>query len=355
MPSPTAPSAEHGKNRPGKIKRLFRQFGRKLTAWRRQWKRPYDPRQLDSRVTFAGRELGFYYLYHPKQILVHQEKDPMGFSVIKIGSRAYRQPLTHCQVALGHFHEYLETKNEAAKQQFLRSADLLLEAMETVTLGGIACRVWYYRFPLPTYVPHPIPWISCMAQGGAMSVFCRAYQMTGRKEFLDAAKGATAVYNVPVEQGGILGADREEHVYYEEYPFPGKSYHVLNGFMSSLMGLYDLYRATGDEEAKRLFDQGMATLTADSILARYDLGYCSLYDLSGVRRVRPAYIRYNLVHVRQLTVFYRITGNDLLRRWAERWFAYSQNPLCRFRCLLDTIVYGLRNIPRHLKEAMIES
>jgi hypothetical protein len=358
-PSQSAGSSERpagdGSGHKGKFQRLLQHFRYKFDKWRKKRKTPYDPRQIDPRVTFVGRELGFNYMYHPKEVWAHPEQDPEGFSIVLTGGRWHRQPLTHCHITMLHFHQYLETGSEAAKQQFLKGADLLLRARQTVNLGGITCDVWHYLFEVPTYAPHPVPWICCMSQGEAMSVFCRAYQMTGRKEFLEAAKGAMAVYNVPVSEGGILGTDREGHVYYEEYPFPGKTYHVLNGFMYSLMGLYDLYRATGDQEAKRLFEQGIATLTAEGVLDRYDIGYCSRYDQHSGIRFGPAYVRYNLVHVRQLIVLYRITGDDMLRQWAERWFAYSRDPLCRFRCLLESIAWRLRNIPRYVREAITET
>jgi hypothetical protein len=323
--------------------------------WARKRKTPFDVREFDPRIEFAGRQLGFHYIYHPRDVWAHTEADEEGFSTIFIGGRWRRQPCTQCHMTMCRFHDWLETGRPEARQQFLGAADLLLKTAEVVELAGRLCYLWTYDFQMPTYAPHPAPWISCLSQSWAISVFCRAYQMTGRDEFLVAARGAMATYSVPVADGGLLGRDQDGHIYYEEYPFPGKDCHVLNGFLSSLMGLYDLYRATGDEEAKRLFDEGIATVAADGVLERYDLGYCSVYDQSGARRIKPAYTRYNLVHVRQLLVLYRITGIEKFREFAERWFSYSRRPACRARCLFDAVVYRLQNIPRYVREAFARS
>ena len=55
-----------------------------------------------------------------------------------------------------------------------------------------------------------------------------------------------------------------QYTWYEEYPFSGGLY-VLNGFMYSMIGLYDLLSADGAPEdlkitAKEIFDVGFESL-----------------------------------------------------------------------------------------------
>ena len=47
--------------------------------------------------------------------------------------------------------------------------------------------------------------------------------------------------------------------FYEEYPTTKGNY-TLNGFMFTLVGLYDYYKVTGNELAKELYDDGIETL-----------------------------------------------------------------------------------------------
>ena len=76
----------------------------------------------------------------------------------------------------------------------------------------------------------------------------------------------------------------ERYVWYEEYPFE-EGLFVLNGFMYSLIGLYDLSSASSApqearDEAKELFDEGIVSLKA--LLPLYDNGKGSNYDLQHV-------------------------------------------------------------------------
>jgi hypothetical protein len=328
---------------------------RRLTfAWRkRKW--PFDVRHLDARVDFFGPQLGFHYLYHPLDRSAHRDTDEQGFSVIWGQGQWHRQPTTHCHVTMDHFHRYLETGDPASKDRFLKGARLLLDARHRTRLGHVTCDVWHFGFEVSAYVPHPLPWISCLSQSWAISVFCRAYQMTGCEDYLESARGAMAAYEAPVAEGGIRWTDRRGRVYYEEYPFPGKVRHVLNGFMSSLMGLYDLYRATSDKPAKHLFEEGVATVASPDVLDRYDKGYISAYDQGPWSGVQPYNPRYHLLHVRQLLVLHRITGIEALRATADRWHRYSRDPTCRLRWRLECLAYRMRNLPHYLRDTIRSS
>jgi len=282
----------------------------------------------------------------------YREADVKGFSIININSQWYRAPVTHCHMAMRDFHRYLETGDEQERRRFLEKADLLLDAKTRVSLDGRDCDLWQCWVPVRGYLPHATPWISCLAQSWAISVFCRAYQMTGRQEFLDSAFRSMATYEVPVEHGGIRATDPENNVYYEEYAFVGQLRHVLNGFMSSLMGLYDLYRATEGKNAKRLFDEGIATVSSQNVLDRYDKGYISAYDQAPWRGVNSSSPRYHMLHIRQLLILHRITGIETLRERAERWYRYSRDPICRFRWTVGSTGYWVRSVPRICRQVL---
>ena len=54
---------------------------------------------------------------------------------------------------------------------------------------------------------------------------------------------------------------------------------MLNGFLQSLVGLYDFAAATGDRRAQRLFSAGDRAARRE--IPRYDTGAWSLYSLGG--------------------------------------------------------------------------
>ena len=103
-----------------------------------------------------------------------------------------------------------------------------------------------------------------MAQGHGLSVMVRAAQVTGQTRFWEAAHLALGPFKKDTTEGGVRNRFLNKYVWYEEYPFTEGLY-VLNGFMYSLIGLYDLLSAEGAPpniklEAKELFDQGLESL-----------------------------------------------------------------------------------------------
>jgi len=176
-------------------------------------------------------------------------------------------------------------------------------------------------------------WYSAMAQGQAMSVLTRAYLLTGDQKYLDAAKRATALFDVPSTDGGVL-ASLFNLPWYEEYPtVPGTF--VLNGFIYALFGLYDLRSAEDrakrreDRNSQRLYAAGVDSLR--QLLPLYDTGTGSLYDLRHVTlldggRQAPHRARsdYHVTHVIQLLALATINSDDVIASTAARWLAYLE-------------------------------
>ena len=119
-----------------------------------------------------------------------------------------------------------------------------------------------------------------MAQGHAISLLARAYYHSkGDKRYLRAALDGLKLFRIPSYQGGVLATFLGKYAWYEEYPTTPHSF-VLNGFIYSLLGLYDLNStapANQSNEAAVLFEQGMASLK--KMLLLYDTGSGTSYDL----------------------------------------------------------------------------
>src|SRR5207245_1573418 len=99
------------------------------------------------------------------------------------------------------------------------------------------------------------PWICAMAQGLAISVLVRAHRMTNREGLLDLCRAATQVFEKHVEDGGVRTLEGG-YALYEEYPgYPLAR--VLDGFLFSLLGLYDLWVQTDDGKVFQLFADGI--------------------------------------------------------------------------------------------------
>ena len=176
------------------------------------------------------------------------------------------------------------------------------------------------------------PWPSSLAQGYCLSVLARASFLeeeftTGEmKKFAELSKRALAPFRLDSNSGGFVTyfTDRISLPFYEEYPtlFPSR---VLNGFMFSLLGLYDCYTVFDLKEAKTLFDEGMVTLM--HVLPYYDLGNRSAYDLSHLNysssrehfAPNPARSGYHHTHLKLLYALNSVSHfsmEELISRWS---------------------------------------
>ncbi|NXY16771.1 GLCE epimerase, partial [Atrichornis clamosus] len=168
-------------------------------------------------------------------------------------------------------------------------------------------------------------WYSAMAQGQAMSTLVRAYLLTKEPEFLGAALRATAPYKLPSEQRGVKAVFMDRHEWYEEYPTSPSSF-VLNGFMYSLIGLYDLKETAGEKlgkEARLLYERGMESLKA--MLPLFDTGSGTIYDLRHfMLGTAPNLARwdYHTTHINQLQLLSTIDPAPIFKEFVKRWKSY---------------------------------
>ena len=134
--------------------------------------------------------------------------------------------------------------------------------------GGVA---WEYYFP---YRAGKAPWVSSLAQGTALQALSRAATRLKREQevFAVTSRGLGIFEQAPPE-GVRVPAGAGTH--YAQYSFePGLR--ILNGFIQSLVGLYDYGRLAADERAKALFATGEARAREE--VPTYDTGAWSLYS-----------------------------------------------------------------------------
>jgi hypothetical protein len=156
-------------------------------------------------------------------------------------------------------------ENENLKQ-------LLREVLPLATnrAGGIA---WEYMFHFDGGAP---PWTSGLSQGTALQVLARAWSRFKEPADLTAAQQALGVFEtappVGVRVQTPAGAEYAEYTY-------APSDRILNGFIQSLVGLYDYTSIAKDPLGLELFEAGDAEARAET--PHYDTGAWSLYDQFG--------------------------------------------------------------------------
>ena len=119
-------------------------------------------------------------------------------------------------------------------------------------------------------------WYGAMCQGQAISVLVRAFHQSGDDKYLEAAEKAVKVFSIPSSRGGVRAVFLEKYPWYEEYPTNPPTF-ILNGFMYSLLGLFDLKSVSSKNTATSLYKSGIESLAA--LLPLYDSGASTFYDL----------------------------------------------------------------------------
>ncbi|CAG9859949.1 unnamed protein product [Phyllotreta striolata] len=169
-------------------------------------------------------------------------------------------------------------------------------------------------------------WYSAMSQGHALSVLSRAYYHSGGDiRYLTAALRGLKPFRVSSSKGGVRATFLNKYFWYEEYPTRPASF-VLNGFIYSLLGLYDLITIAPPgqaQEAEFLYNEGMISLK--NMLTLFDMGSVTSYDLRHFTiGIEPNLARwdYHATHINQLLLLSTIENEPLYKITAERWIGY---------------------------------
>lgn len=135
--------------------------------------------------------------------------------------------------------------------------------------GGLT---WEYYFHFDGGVP---PWTSAISQATALEALTRGYRAFDDRSYLDFARRALPIFTVRPPVGVSVGTARGRRFLLYSFA-PGPSTAVINGFLQTLIGLYDYGHASGDARALRLFAAGDAE--AQFEVPHYDTGAWSLYQ-----------------------------------------------------------------------------
>ncbi len=163
----------------------------------------------------------------------------------------------------GEANGYFLDKETAALKEVLSEAI----ALSTQRAGGIA---WEYMFQFDGGIP---PWTSGLSQGTALQVLARAWSTTHEQAYLTAAKQALGILETAPPGGVRVVTPAGAH--YLEYTY-APSERILNGFIQSLVGLYEYTKLTKDPLGQQLFEAGDAEARAE--VPHYNTGAWSMYD-----------------------------------------------------------------------------
>ncbi len=245
-------------------------------------------------------------------------------------------PISIFNYGIGAMQNYLANGEKTAFNRMIVQAEWAYnnQIKENKYEGGWQCNLDFPIYNLKS------GWISALAQGLGISFLLRVWKLTKDKRFLESANLAVYPYYKLVEDGGMKVLFHNKYPFYEEYPSSSPSF-VLNGFISSILGLRDLALFTNNQTADKLWKQGIATLKA--ILPYYDLGYWSRYDLYK-SKTNIASRFYHQYHITQLKLLYMLTEEKIFNKYSEKFLSYYHNKLFRIKSLQKKIGWRIKRL-----------
>ena len=317
-------------------RRIFRAYlasGKsQLTFW-------HEAPEINPRAT--ANQLGEYYMLFREKADYAGHYDAAGIPMLDYHGVIGLQynPIAVAQWGLANYNRFCETGDEGRWQKTLKAADWLTANLEQNTHG---LWVWNHHFDWDYRDTLRAPWYSGLAQGQGVSLLLRVHARSEDEKYQRAADKAFVALTRPIVEGGvlfeILSENNEKNLWIEEYLVDPPT-HILNGFIWALWGVFDYWLAHADASAKSIFDRGIETLVRN--LVRFDTGYWSLYEQSGTRLKMLASPFYHQLHIVQLRVMSKVTGDARFATVAERWEGYALRRSNRTRALVEKSIFKL--------------
>ena len=293
-------------------------------------KNDFKVEKINSNITCKIREfkinkLGFEYQSYAKQRAILEKLkvcDENGIAMKKMRGKKYYSPVRISQYILNYLAEFEESNDPT----FLNKAELF--AKKLLDISYITDESIYFPYNFDWFLhnnKHDIlekPWYSGMAQGQALSVFVRLYKVTNNKEYLDIAEKVFNSFlytkNIGYDPWTVY-IDEEGYYWIEEYPCEVPT-HVLNGFIHGFFGLYDYYLLTNDNLCKKLMKVSLTTIYffIDRYRNKNNLSYYCL-------KHKSKYESYHIIHIDQLKILYKITGEYRFKLFSNFLYSDYQN------------------------------
>ncbi len=233
-----------------------------------------------------------YRLTNKENIIVLPYAEPIGRQI---------NPEAAFQYALGLHDQYLHTNNTDYLKKFFHYAHFFLLRQKE---NG----VWSYDFD---WFASKAPWGSALAQARGASVMLRAWLHSKEARYATAIENAFALFSVSIRDGGFLHLFKPGNCqYFEEYPCTPTG--VMNGFMASLISLWEVSYWTKKTWLQDLWHQGVQSL--EKMLPWYSTGWWSLYDRdpnTPIANVNSP--RYHLLEIHYLQILSTLTRSAVLR------------------------------------------
>ena len=221
--------------------------------------------------------------------------------------------VTIFQYALVHYDLFIKTNDSSYYNSFVTQVEkYALDSSKYILIDKN--KIGYpYKF---NYKGLKAPWYSGMAQGYAISVLLRYYELTKNQKALDIAIKAKNLMLEPMPKG-VFKILNDGSYWIEEYPSK-QSPQVLNGYFISYIGLYEYCDYfPNDTSASRVLKECYKSLKKKNL--QYDTGRWLKYNASG-GACTPGYMKFQVVEMKHL---YELTKDEFFNNQMLIWASYT--------------------------------
>jgi hypothetical protein len=234
--------------------------------------------------------------------------------MFKIGTKLYDHPVAQAGYGIDNLESYVIRDDPRYLKRAKAQADRLMARARKVG------NAWFLPYPFDFKLHGRntdrlvAPWYSGMAQGQAVTLFVRLFEVTKERKYKNAADGVFASFLRPRTAGSpwVVWVDARKHLWLEEYPAK-KPDRTLNGHLFAAFGLWDYWRLTEDDRAKKLY-QGALTTAADYFPLWRNAKWLSRYCLEHPTELSE---KYHLIHVSKFLWIFTLSRNITFLRHAE--------------------------------------
>ncbi|OKI60685.1 D-glucuronyl C5-epimerase family protein [Micromonospora sp. CB01531] len=279
---------------------------------------PFQFRYDDFEIRELPVELRPYYRSTTMPLVDTGTHDAQGVRMILTGGKLHDFPVGQAQYGLA----LLESHRLTGTVEYLNRA--IKQAQRLADRRVLREGAWFFPHDFDymlhaTYDLFRPPWYSMMAQGQALSLFTRLYEVTGNSSWRTAADATFASFLLPPVAGKPWGIHVQDGLLWlDEYPHPlqVRGDRTYNGHMFSAYGLWDYWILTRNSNAKLLL-QGALTTARDAYAAIRTRGWRSKYCLLHGKDSNL----YHTTHSIQHAQLFAITGDEYFARIADLFYS----------------------------------
>lgn len=170
---------------------------------------------------------------------------------------------------------------------------------------------WYYNMKSP--------WKSSMSQALMLKTYVQAFLLLKDSNILFKSKKIINTFQFDVDYGGVTHLINDSTYWFEEYSqINGEKPMILNGMMTSLLGLIYYYESINDINVKNLIDKGLNGVKL--YLPEFDSDRISYYDIK--KNYASEY--YHDIHIDLLEKLYEKTKIELFKEYRNSWSKFKK-------------------------------